>query len=64
MNLVPVLFTFHIQDVLKLKKNNSSAKRLNITYSECVFVDLNIQEAMRMRHNVICGMSGYTIFLY
>jgi len=27
--LVPVLFTFCIQDVLKLKKNNSGAKRLN-----------------------------------
>ena len=26
--LVPVLLTFYIQDVLKLKKNNSSAKRL------------------------------------
>jgi hypothetical protein len=36
----------------------------SITYSECVFVALGIQHAIRMRHIAICGLSGSTLFFH
>jgi len=35
-----------------------------ITYCECVFVALGIQNAMRMSHIAICGLTCSTIFFY
>jgi hypothetical protein len=40
-----------------------SGKSLSITYSECVFVDLGIQHAMRMRHIFVCSLPGWTVFV-
>ena len=39
-------------------------KAISITYSECVSVTLRIQHAMRLRHTVICGLSGSTKFFH
>jgi len=37
-------------------------KAIIIAYSECVFVALGTQSAMRTRHFIICGLSGCKIF--
>ena len=39
-----------------------SGKWISIAYSECVFVALGLQHAMRMCHIVICVLSDSTIF--
>ena len=39
-------------------------KAISITYSKRAFVDFGIQHVRCLRHIVICGLSGCTIFLY
>jgi hypothetical protein len=39
-----------------------AAEKQCVTYSECAFVALVIQDAMRMRHIAACGLSDYNIF--
>jgi hypothetical protein len=41
-----------------------SGKAIRITHSECVYVALSIQYEMRMRHIVIRGLFGSTIFFH
>ena len=45
-------------------KHSYNGKEVSITYSGCVFLALGIQNAIRMRHIVICEMSGSTIFFH
>jgi len=39
-------------------------KAISITYSECVYLALVIQRALRMRHLVTCGSSGCTVVFH
>jgi hypothetical protein len=39
-------------------------EKKSITYAECVFVALGTQQKMRMRHVVICGLPGSTVFFH
>jgi hypothetical protein len=49
---------------LALSRNHCcSGKEVRITNSECAFVALSNQYAMRMCHIVICGLSASTILL-
>ena len=41
-----------------------SGRAMSVTYSDCVFIDLGIQHAMRMRHIAFCGQARSTIFFH
>jgi hypothetical protein len=57
--------TYVYPDIEALSRNHyCRTKSIIVTYSECFFVALGIQNAMRMHHIFICDLSGFTIFFH
>ena len=72
--MVPVLFTFHIQGVLKSKKNNSGAKKLIIVDARCkheessYHIDESVlsnpeDKSLPCRHVAACSFDNALSFL-
>ena len=62
-SLVSVLFTFYLQDVPKLKKNNSSAKGLKLWPLRFCFIAVNKWWSFR-REFLVRSRNGYGYFCY
>jgi hypothetical protein len=56
-------FTYNVT-LRRVPSTIVAVEKLCVTYSECVFVALVKQHVVRMRHIVVYGLSGVTIFFH
>ena len=71
MNVIPERIIFVSRGITVYRNtearwynNCCSKKAVSIMYSEFVFLDLGNQDAKRMRHIVIFGLYGSTLFFH
>jgi hypothetical protein len=71
--MATVLTDLHIRRQAMYVQGNNGAcscnqccigKTISIAYSECAFAAIVIHHATRMRHIVICGLSGSTVYFH
>jgi hypothetical protein len=46
----------------RVRATTIAVEKKRVTYSECAFLALGIQHAVRMRHTVTCDLSGSILF--
>jgi hypothetical protein len=56
--------TGNVHITLRRFRASTVAVEISVTHYECVFVALEIQHALRVRHFVICGLLGSAIFFH
>ena len=61
--IIQAMYVYHNIEA-RLSNHCCSGKAMSITNSDCVFVALVIQHTTHMRHIVICGPSGCTVFFH
>jgi hypothetical protein len=56
-------YTYNVT-LRRFRAPNVAVEKKYVCHSECMFIGLLIQHAMRMRHIVICGLSGCKEFFH
>jgi hypothetical protein len=64
VGLEPTISAGEQPQTYALDRASTGTGTINITYTNCVFVTLGIQQALRMHHIVIFGLADFTSFFH